>query len=144
LAFFKLVCSVGRVFVMGKYRRRLRIIADILLIAGSGAKKTWIMYQANLSYKLLARYLEEVMNARLVRFEKGNRYVLTSKGEEFLKKCNEYHKQCEQLEEQINSVQGERAELENMLFNAGIDLGGSSSQPNGQKLKEKHSASEER
>ncbi len=127
---------------MGKYRSRLRIIADILVIAGNGAKKTWIMYQANLSYKLLGRYLEEVMNAGLVRFVKGNLYVLTSKGEEFLKKCNEYHKQCEQLEEQINSVQGERAELENMLFNAEIDTDDSISQPNRRKLKEKHSVSE--
>lgn len=127
---------------MGKYRNKLRIIADILLIAGNGAKKTWIMYQANLSYKLLCRYLEEVINAGLVRFEKENRYVLTSKGEEFLKKCNEYHKQCKQLEEQINSVQGERGELEKMLFNAEIDTNDSSSQPNGRKSKEKHSASE--
>lgn len=127
---------------MGKYRNKLRIIADILLIAGNGAKKTWIMYQANLSYKLLCRYLEEVINAGLVRFEKENRYVLTSKGEEFLKKCNEYHKQCKQLEEQINSVQGERGELEKMLFNAEIDTNDSSSQPNGRKLKEKHSVGE--
>lgn len=120
---------------MGKYRSRLRIIADILLIASNGAKKTWIMYQANLSYKLLSRYLDEVMNAGLVSFEKENRYVLTSRGEEFLKKCNEYHKQCKQLEEQITSVQGERAELENMLFNAVNDIDDSSSQQNGQKLK---------
>ena len=121
---------------MGRYRSRLRIIADILLIAGNGAKKTWIMYQANLSYKLLSRYLEEVVNAGFVILGKRNLYVLTSKGEEFLKRCNEYHRQCKQLEEQISSVQGERAELENMLLNAGIDMDDSSSQPNRQKLKE--------
>ena len=127
---------------MGKYRNKLQIIADILLIARNGAKKTWIMYQANLSYKLFCRYLEEVMNGELVAFEKENGYVLTSKGEEFLTRFNEYHKQCKQLEEQISSVQGERQRLEQMLFNEIVNIGDSSTQLNGQKLKEKRSASE--
>ncbi len=103
---------------MGKYRSRLDIIADMLFVVrGNDANKTRIMYQANLSYKLLCRYLEDVMNAGLIRFEKGNSYALTSKGEEFLKRFEEYQKQCKQLEEQNSSIQGERAELEKMLFN---------------------------
>jgi len=65
---------------VSKYRDRLQIIADMLSIARNGAKKTQIMYQANLSYRLLGRYLREVLNAGLVKFENGNSYVLTAKG----------------------------------------------------------------
>jgi len=46
---------------MGKYRDRLQIIADMLSVVRGGAKKTHIMYQANLSYTLLGRYLSEVL-----------------------------------------------------------------------------------
>ena len=51
---------------MGQYRKRLEIIADILSVVRGGAKKTRIMYQANLSYRLLALYLEFVKEAGLV------------------------------------------------------------------------------
>jgi len=40
---------------MGKYRDRLQIIADILSVVRDGAKKTHVMYQANLSFTLLKR-----------------------------------------------------------------------------------------
>lgn len=123
---------------MGKYRSRLRIIADILRIASNGAKKTRIMYQGNLSYKLLCRYLEEVLNAGLVTSKKGKSYVLTSRGEEFLERFDEYHKQCQQLEEQMSCVNSEKAELEKLLFNGGIGLDNLFGRSNGQKLKEKN------
>ena len=137
MTFFQayLFCLWG--FVLGKYRSRLRIIADILRIASDGANKTRIMYQANLSYKLLCHYLKEVVNARLVSSEKGKSYVLTSRGKEFLERFNEYHKQCKQLEEQTSCVHSEKAELEKMLFNAEINLDDSNSEPNSRKLKEK-------
>ena len=99
---------------MGKYRDRLQIIADILSIASSGAKKTRIMYQANLSYKLLCKYLDEVIVAGLVSCEDGDCYVLTVKGKEFLSRYQEYSKHCESLEEHLNHVNGERNVLEKM------------------------------
>ncbi|MFB0567423.1 MAG: winged helix-turn-helix domain-containing protein, partial [Candidatus Bathyarchaeia archaeon] len=71
---------------MGRYRDRLQIVADILAITSRGAKKTQIMYQANLSYKLLCKYLDEVMTAGLVNCENGDSYVLAPKGKEFLSK----------------------------------------------------------
>ncbi len=116
---------------MGRYRTRLRIIADILHIASEGANKTRIMYQANLSYKLLCQYLEQVISAQLVACEKGKSYVLTSSGEQFLERLDEYHKQCEQLEEQTVSVEGEKAELEQMLFEVGVGLNSFGSNPKG-------------
>ena len=115
----------------------MRIIADILRIASDGANKTRIMYQANLSYKLLCHYLEEVVNARLVTSEKGKSYVLTNRGEQFLERLDEYHTQCKQLEEQTSCVHSERAELEKMLFKVGIGLGNPSSKPKGKSLEKR-------
>jgi len=103
---------------MSKYRDRLQIIASVLSIASKRAKKTQIMYQANLSYKLLCRYLGEVLGAGLVCFEKEDCYVLTAKGKEFLQRHEEYSKRCKSLEEHLNHVNGEKAALEEMCFNA--------------------------
>jgi len=104
---------------MSRYRDRLQIIADMLSIVGGGARKTRIMYQANLSYRLLCRYLSEVLDAGLVKFENEDCYVLTAKGKEFLSRHEEYSKRCESLEEQFNHVNNEKTVLENMCFNAG-------------------------
>ena len=104
---------------MGKYRSKLRIIADILFVASKGAKKTGIMYQANLSYALLNRYLAEVMDAGLVSFVGGgNCYKITRKGVDFLKRYDEYEKRCRRLEGLSNDVVRERAVLERMCLNA--------------------------
>jgi predicted transcriptional regulator len=73
------------------YRSRFDIIADMLCVANGRAKKTKIMYQANLSYKLLTKYLIEVRRSNLVTYErKGRCYVLTPKGGEFLKVYKQY------------------------------------------------------
>src|SRR3989304_5939659 len=103
---------------MSKYRDRLQIIASILSIASRRAKKTQIMYQANLSYKLLCRYLGEVQDAGLVNYENQECYVLTTKGKKFLNRHEEYSKRCKSLEEHLNHVNGEKAALEKMCFNA--------------------------
>ena len=57
---------------MVRYRNRLDIIADVLEVAKGGARKTQIMYGANLSYRLLTRYLKEVMDTGLVKREDGS------------------------------------------------------------------------
>ena len=101
---------------MGNYRDRLQIIADILLIASKRAKKTQIMYQANLSYRLLCRYLREVTDAGLISFKKGDCYVLTTKGEKFLNRHEEYSKRCKSLEEHLNHVNNEKTVLERMSY----------------------------
>ncbi|MGD8506064.1 MAG: winged helix-turn-helix domain-containing protein [Candidatus Bathyarchaeota archaeon] len=99
---------------MARYRDRLQIVADILVITSRRVKKTRIMYQANLSYKLLCKYLDEVIAAGLVSCEKGDCYILTVKGKEFLKRHEEYSKQCEIFEEHFNHVNNERDALEKM------------------------------
>jgi len=92
---------------MSKYRDKLQIIADILSIVSERARKTQIMYQANLSYKLVCRYLKNVLDAGLV-FLDDEWYVLTSKGRNFLNKYERYSEFCKNLEEQLNRVNGEK------------------------------------
>ncbi len=104
---------------MSKYRNRLQIIADILSIANDRARKTRIMYQANLSYRLLCRYLDEVVGAGLVRTEGDDCYVLADKGKEFLDRHERYLKQYMSLKEQASQVSDEKKALEEMCFKEG-------------------------
>jgi len=103
---------------LSKYRDRLQIIADILSIAEGRAKKTHIMYKANLSYKLLCRYLGGVMDAGLVVFYDRDCYVLTSKGKKFLRRYVEYSKHREHLKAHLNHVNDEKIILQQMCSNA--------------------------
>jgi predicted transcriptional regulator len=105
--------------LMGKYRGRLDIIASILSVVNSnvGARKTRIMYQANLSYKLLTQYLNDVVEAGLITFETNECYRLTRKGKEFLAKFSEYCKSLEKVEVQLNYVEDQRVILEKMCPN---------------------------
>jgi len=100
---------------LGSYRGRLDIIADILTVVRQRAKKTQIMYQANLSYRLLTRYLTEIRRAYLVRFEREERcFVLTRKGLEFLERYKEYSRRNKHVEKQIDDVHGKRKVLEEL------------------------------
>jgi predicted transcriptional regulator len=100
---------------LGNYRNRIEIIADILHVVSREAKKTQIMYQANLSYRLLTKYLIEVRKAYLINFERRKRcYVLTSKGTEFLERYKEYSRRNKHVEKQLNDVNGERKVLEKL------------------------------
>ena len=101
---------------MGSYRSRLDIIADILHVVGKeGAKKTQIMYQANLSYKVLTKYLTEVIEACLVRLQRNERiYVLTSKGIEFLEKYRKYSRRNKHIEDRLDDLHNKRKVLEEL------------------------------
>ena len=90
---------------MGNYRRRLDIIADILNVASRNAKKTQIMYQANLSYKVMQRYLAEIAGAQLISFEnEGQHYSLTGKGREFLEAYEKYSKTNKHVEKRLSDI----------------------------------------
>lgn len=99
---------------MGVYRDRLQIIADILLIASMRSRKTQIMYQANLSHRLLCRYMEELTGADLITSEDGDFYVLTGKGKTFLDLHETYSKRERRLRARLECLEKERAHLENM------------------------------
>lgn len=101
---------------MGRHRSRLTILASILSVVSDnhGAKKTQIMYQAYLSYKLLVRYLNDVMEAGLVICDAGDCYRLTPKGETFLAKFNKYSRFREDVVEQVNHAENQKTMLEDM------------------------------
>ena len=105
---------------MARYRDRLQIVTDMLSVVrdNNGARKTRIMYLANLSWKLLNQYLNDLMEAGLLSFGGSDCYVLTPKGRQFLDRVGEYSKRREKVEEQLNDVKNERVMLENMCFNA--------------------------
>jgi dTDP-glucose pyrophosphorylase/predicted transcriptional regulator len=101
--------------LMGSYRDRLQIIADILTVVSKEARKTQIMYQANLSYRLLCRYLDEVTKTGLIVLQDTDRYVLSEKGKEYLDKHEEYSKRRENLEKQRFSADDARLSLERLI-----------------------------
>lgn len=103
---------------MGNYRGRLDIIADILHVVSGIAKKTQIMYQANLSYKVLQKYLAEVTGASLINFEEERQcYLLTAKGREFLNAYQEYSKTNKHVEKRLNDVRAKKDVLEKLCSN---------------------------
>ena len=72
-------------FTMKTIRRRndLDIVADILQVARDGAKKTRIVYQANLNFRIVKGYLERLIgNGMLVH--DPPRYYTAEKGVTYL------------------------------------------------------------
>ena len=97
------------------YRRRFDIIADMLNVVSGRAKKTRIMYQANLSYRLLTKYLREARRSSLISYERKERcYVLTEKGRMFLEAYKEYARREGYVEKHINNVNLKRQVLEKL------------------------------
>ncbi len=100
---------------MGNYRDRLDIIADILNVASRDAKKTQIMYQANLSYKVLQRYLTEILSASLVEFVDNQQYYsLTDKGHQYLDAYKEYARCSKSMEKRLHDYSTKRRVLEKL------------------------------
>jgi predicted transcriptional regulator len=107
---------------LGKHRSRLQILENILsVISGNeGVRKTQIMYQAYLSYKLLSRYLNDVLNAGLVVCDNKNCFKLTPKGETFLAKFNKYSRFRDDIDEKMNHVEDQKMMLEEMCPNSEV------------------------
>jgi predicted transcriptional regulator len=70
----------------GRYkerRGRIEITADILSVAREEAKKTQIVYNANLNFKRVDAYLHYLVDKGLIE-NTGGVYKTTEKGKEFL------------------------------------------------------------
>ena len=103
---------------MGNYRSRLDIIADILQVVRQNAKKTQIMYKANLSYKVLKRYLNNMTAASLISYETEDQcYVLTPKGTDFLEAYKDYDRTNKSIEKRLNDVDNKKKNLEELCSN---------------------------
>lgn len=74
-------------FTMKNTKRRndLDICYDILRVAQGGAKKTRIVYLANLNFKIVKGYLERLIGSELLRQE-GRIYYATPEGVTYLTK----------------------------------------------------------
>jgi predicted transcriptional regulator len=69
-------------------RSRTAISVEILKAAMDGAKKTHIVYSANLNFDMVNRYLVMLEEKGLIE-HKGNIYLTTAKGNEFQVIANE-------------------------------------------------------
>lgn len=97
-------------------RSRLEIVRDVLMVVAVGVRKTRIMYQANLSYPLLEKYLHRLLRSRLVECEDGLSYSITAKGKEFLQMYTELLERHRRIREEVSGAGKDRLLLENMIF----------------------------
>jgi predicted transcriptional regulator len=100
-----------------KYRNRLQIVHDILSVISRAkeAKKTTIMYGANLSYMSLQRYLTGMLMAGFIG-KTGSLYYVTEKGRMFLEVYKDYNEGM--LRSMLQSDMRERKKvLEGLLSN---------------------------
>jgi predicted transcriptional regulator len=68
-------------------RNDLDICADILQVARAGAKKTQIVYQANLNFKIVKGYLQRLIANGMLSPSQGEKlFVTTSAGIDFLER----------------------------------------------------------
>ena len=59
------------------------IIADILYVSRAGARKTRIVYQCNLNFKIIKKYLGCLLDLGFLYFD-APQYFSTEKGETYL------------------------------------------------------------
>jgi predicted transcriptional regulator len=103
---------------LGTYRSRLAIIADILQAVSQTAKKTHILFQTNLSYKVLQKYLAEVIRASLINFENKKKcYTLTEKGNRFLDIYQKYLRDNKRVEAKLSEALKKKNYLEKLCSN---------------------------
>jgi predicted transcriptional regulator len=66
-------------------RNDLDICADILKVSKAGAKKTHIVYRANLNFKIVKKYLSRLIdNGYLLDGSDSGVFVTTERGSDFL------------------------------------------------------------
>lgn len=66
-------------------RNNLDICADILKVSRGGARKTHLVYKANLNFKIVKRYLDHLVDNELLESDEGIFY-LTEKGSRFIER----------------------------------------------------------
>lgn len=64
-------------------RNNLQIQADLLNIARDGARKTRLVYQGNLNFAIIKRYLERLLKKGFMEVSDGF-YFTTDKGVSFI------------------------------------------------------------
>ena len=98
---------------MGKNRDRITIVVSILEIANLSAGKTRIMFGANLSFKLLEKYLALVVDVGFV-YSESSKFYLTARGREFLRRYKDYAEHCVDAQKLIENLRIEKDSLDLM------------------------------
>ena len=84
--------GLGQRTTVSRRRSNIEIIADMLRIGANGAGKTAIMYNANMSYSQIQKYLGFLINQGFIdKLETANTvvtYQLTDSGLKLLKTIN--------------------------------------------------------
>ena len=100
-----------------KNRGKLDIVREMLSVASVKVRKTRIMYQANLSFVQVERYLQSLLENGLVESFDGAFYLVTPKGKEFLQMYTEYLTRVRRLGEEAAETEKSRLQLESMCVN---------------------------
>jgi predicted transcriptional regulator len=98
---------------MSKYRDNVEITAAILEISVSNSSKTRIMARANLSYKLLNKYLELTLDSGFIFFN-GYTYQTTKSGQEFLSKYRLFNERFNKIQCSLAEINREHKALQSM------------------------------
>ena len=111
---------MSQVIYQRKKRSKYEIVHDILDQCQNGAKKTWIMYRANLSYDLTTNYLNDLVKRGLVENREGLFYI-TDKGKQLLEVLKAWKEKKAGVEELVRKIrelypepeeEGEKAQTE--------------------------------
>ena len=102
--------------VMNKNRGSLDIAYDVLSIASVKARKTKIMYGANLNFLQVEKYLRDLLGSSLLKRDSDSSYLVTEAGLEFLKLYKAYLEQSARLSEEVEMDTRNRQRLEDMCF----------------------------
>ena len=81
-------------------RNDLDICADLLKVTMNGAKKTQMVYKANLNFNIVKKYIKRLSDNELIKSENGY-FFTTDKGSRFLAKYRE-------LVEPLSALQGNK------------------------------------
>jgi predicted transcriptional regulator len=79
------------------------------------------MYQANLSYAQFEKYLKCLLDGGLVEGDVGCGYLITRRGEEFLRAYACYLERCSQTMDAVERTSKERQLIEEFFFNSKVD-----------------------
>jgi len=91
-----------------KNRNKVEIAAQVLKVAADGAKKTHIMYGANLSFDQLEKYLKLLLEKGLLdgRSTERGTYSVTERGRRYLREFVQYESSREVFHEKTRVLRG--------------------------------------
>jgi predicted transcriptional regulator len=95
-------------------RRSLDIVRDMLVAASVSVRKTRIMYQTNLNYAQVKKYLHNLIERGLLKHDGESCYLTTEKGLEFLELYDNYAERCMLIKKQMSQSNKDRLLLEKL------------------------------